>query len=113
MMEWESECPKYRSECAVKGNRFDIDKRVLESLFTEEETKSLVLIYRDIWQCHNISDRFFASMLRTITKPNIQYTLTNYSGEMAVKSYRDAIGMHREGRAYKEMISGMFYLDDD
>lgn len=113
MMEWESECPKYRSECAVKGNRFDIDKRVLESLFTEDETKSLVLIYRDIWQCHNISDRFFASMLRTITKPNIQYTLTNYSGEMAVKSYRDAIGMHREGRAYKEMISGMFYLDDD
>ena len=64
-------------------------------------------------KCHNISDRFFDNVLQTITKPNIQYTLTNYSGELAVKSYRNAIGVHREGRAYKEMISRMFYLDDD
>lgn len=112
-LEWQSKCPKYRTECDVKGNGFDKDKRFLYAMFTPKNIERLSVIYRKIWQCHNISDRFFENMLNTITKPNIQYTLTNYSGELAVKSYRDAIGVHREGRAYKEMISRMFYLDDD
>lgn len=32
---------------------------------------------------------------------------------MAVKSYRNAKEMHREGRAYKDMISRMYFIDDD
>lgn len=112
-MAWQSECPNYRALCSVKGNKFEMDKIVLGSLFTQNEIKEISSIYRKVWQCHNISDRFFDSVLQTITKPNIQYTLTNYSGELAVKSYRSALGTHREGRAYKEMISRMFYLDDD
>ena len=112
-LEWQSECPKYRVECDVKGNGFDKDKRFLYAMFAQDDIERLSAIYRKVWQCHNISDRFFKNMLNTITKPNIQYTLTNYSGELAIKSYRDAIAVHREGRAYKEMISRMFYLDDD
>lgn len=39
---------------------------------------------------HNIGFKITGvKVLQTITKPNIQYTLTNYSGELAVKSYRD------------------------
>lgn len=53
-------------------------------MFTPKNIERLSVIYRKIWQCHNISDRFFENMLNTITKPNIQYTLTNYSGELAV-----------------------------
>lgn len=113
ILAWQSECPNYRTSCSVKGNKFEMDKIVLDSLFTQNEIKELSSIYRKVWRCHNISDRFFDSVLQTITKPNIQYTLTNYSGELAVKSYRSALGTHREGRAYKEMISRMFYLDDD
>ena len=110
---WQSECPRYRALCGIKSNRFEKDKAVLDSLFTPKEIAELSGIYRKVLKCHNISDRFFDNVLQTITKPNIQYTLTNYSGELAVKSYRNAIGVHREGRAYKEMISRMFYLDDD
>lgn len=32
---------------------------------------------------------------------------------MAIKCYRKTIEMHKEGKAYKEMISKMYYLDDD
>ena len=110
---WQSECPRYRALCGIKSNRFEKDKAVLDSLFTPQEIAELSGIYRKVLKCHNISDRFFDNVLQTITKPNIQYTLTNYSGELAVKSYRNGIGVHREGRAYKEMISRMFYLDDD
>ena len=86
---------------------------MLDALFQQEDIDRISQIYRKVWNCQNISDRFFKSVLNTITKPNIQYTLTNYSWELTIKSYRDAIGVHREGRAYKEMISRMFYLDDD
>ena len=48
-----------------------------------------------------------------IEKPNMQYTYTNYSGEMALVSYRSAKEQHREGRAYKDMISRMYYIDDE
>ncbi len=69
--------------------------------------------YRNIWHCGNLSERFFERVLSTIDKPNIHYTLTNYSVEMALKSYRMAKETHREGKAYKDMISKMYYLDDD
>ena len=32
---------------------------------------------------------------------------------MALVSYRSAIQLHREGRAYKDMISRMYYIDDE
>ena len=39
--------------------------------------------------------------------------MTNYSEEMALKAFRKAREIHREGKAYKDMISRMYYLDDD
>lgn len=61
----------------------------------------------------NIALRFFTFVLKETGKSNIHYTLNNYSAEMAIKCYRKAIEMHKEGKAYKEMISKMYYLDDD
>lgn len=37
----------------------------------------------------------------------------NYSMEMALKSYRSTIEVHREGKAYKDMMSKMYYVDGD
>lgn len=70
-------------------------------------------LYKNIWKCRNISDRLFESVISVIDKPNIHYTFSNYSLEMALKAYRSAIEVHREGKAYKDMISKMYYLDDD
>ena len=36
-----------------------------------------------------------------------------YSMEMALKSYRSTIEVHREGKAYKDMMSKMYYVDGD
>lgn len=33
--------------------------------------------------------------------------------EMALKSYRSTIEVHREGKAYKDMMSKMYYVDGD
>ena len=38
---------------------------------------------------------------------------TNYSAEMAVKFYRAARGINSEGMEYKNLIYGMYVLDDD
>lgn len=44
------------------------------------------------WKCRSLSDRLFNALISLIGKPNIQYTYTNYSGEMALVSYRSAKG---------------------
>lgn len=111
---WQSNCPYYRNtNCAAKANRFEKIKQFLYSRMEFPNVIETSNVYHEIWGCNNLSDRFFGSILSAIDKHNIQYTLTNYSGEMALKSYRSAKEVHREGRAYKEMISRMYYLDDD
>lgn len=113
-MAWQSGCPFYRiTDCHIKKNRFERFSEYIRSQLNEDEIEKTGNMYNAIFGCSNISDRFFSSILDTINKPNIQYTLVNYSKEMAIKSYRNAIELHREGNAYKEMISRMFYLDDD
>lgn len=111
---WQNMCPYYSTiGCDAKANYFEMNKQILLNLLGDEKIKELAKTYHEVWECNNLSDRFFASILNGINKHNIQYTLTNYSGEMALKSYRNAIEVHKEGRAYKEMISRMYYLDDD
>lgn len=112
-MDWRSPCPYFNKECRKKGNRFEKEKNIIYELYRfrpigEDSDK----LYR-IWNCRSLSDRLFKSLINLIGKPNIQYTFTNYSGEMAIKSYRNAKEMHREGRAYKDMISRMYFIDDD
>lgn len=111
---WQNMCPYYSTiRCGAKANFFEKNKQILLNRFSDERIKELDSTYHNVWECNNLSDRFFASILNVINKHNIQYTLMNYSGEMALKFYRNAIEVHKEGRAYKEMISRMYYLDDD
>lgn len=37
----------------------------------------------------------------------------SYHRERAIEHYRQAIEAHREGRAYKEIVEHMYYMDDD
>lgn len=61
----------------------------------------------------DIAETFFNDILKEIGKSNIHYTLSNYSIEMALKFYRQALDVHHEGKSYKNIISKMYYLDDD
>lgn len=61
----------------------------------------------------NISSILFNELLTKIGKSNIHYTLNNFSAEKSIKMYRTAKEMHNEGKAYKERIKTMYYLDDD
>lgn len=59
------------------------------------------------------SERFFNETTHEISKAQANYTFAKYSLSMAKESYERALQMHHEGKAYKDMISQMYYLDDD
>lgn len=112
---WQSRCPLYAQEnCDFKKNTYNIDKdRIIKLTGGKDNARKTGELYRNIWRCQNVSDRFFDKILVTINKQNNHYLLTNYTCEMAIKSYRAAKDIHREGKTYKEMIGRMYYLDDD
>lgn len=59
------------------------------------------------------SEKFFNETLHEIGKAQVNYTLAKYSLAMAKESFERALQMHHEGKAYKDIISQMYYLDDD
>ena len=117
-LKWPSRCPHYdQFTCKHKRNEYEKGREFITEWLNDPGVKydkdTLRKIYRQASHQRNTADAFFQSVLDAIKKPNIQYTLTNYSGEMALKSYRMAKELHREGKTYKEMISNMYFLDDD
>lgn len=58
-------------------------------------------------------ERFYNETTHEIGKAQANYTFAKYSLAMAKESYERALQMHHEGKAYKDMISQMYYLDDD
>lgn len=61
----------------------------------------------------SLGTEFYNHILSVIEPTNLRYIISNYPAEMALLYYRKAIEMHTEGNAYKEMVSGLYYLDDD
>lgn len=59
------------------------------------------------------SEGFFNETTHEIGKAQANYTFAKYSLSMAKESYERALQMHHEGKSYKDMISQMYYLDDD
>ncbi|MBI9064235.1 MAG: ATP-binding protein [Marinilabiliaceae bacterium] len=55
----------------------------------------------------------FEKLLFAIDKNNIHTINANYMAEMAIKRYRNAFDVNKEGKAYKDFIEGMYYLNDD
>jgi hypothetical protein len=114
--DWRSKCPYYdKTECQYKPAGYHFEQDVINQSLNNVGANLFDVsdLYKKLCKCNNISDRFFEKVLTTINKPNVHYTLSNYSGEMALISYRKAKQLHREGKAYKNMISKMYYLDDD
>lgn len=60
-----------------------------------------------------LGTEFYNHILSVIEPTNLRYIISNYPAEMALLYYNKAVEMHTEGNAYKEMISGLYYLDDD
>ena len=94
------------------SKEFENFKNYVLSINTDE-IMDMAGILSKIWNCSNISDRFYKSVVTSISKPNVYYTLKNYAGEMALNFFRKAKDINREGQTYKDMINRMYFLDDD
>lgn len=57
--------------------------------------------------------KLFMSLRHEMDDATIHHIYTNYSAEMALKYYRAARGINSEGMEYKNLIYGMYVLDDD
>lgn len=110
----EESCPFYTRICPKKKNTFDKIKSLLNESQTDEMAffKKLMSAYRK-QQKGSLSTRFFNETLRLIGKAQVNLTLAKFSLAMAIESYKNALETHHEGKAYKDMIIQMYYLDDD
>ncbi|MBO4754778.1 MAG: hypothetical protein J5543_09300 [Bacteroidales bacterium] len=95
------------------SNDFNSFKDFVMSKISIDDLTNLADSYNKIWNCSSISDRFYYSVVKSISKPNVYYTLKNYAGEMALGFFRKAKETNREGKAYKDMVNRMYFLDDD
>ena len=93
---------------AVEGelNRVEL-KKILE-LCVNEIGKEIVSS-----DYGGLGTEFYNHILSVIEPTNLRYIISNYPAEMALLYYNKVIEMHTEGNAYKEMVSGLYYLDDD
>lgn len=57
--------------------------------------------------------KLFMNLRHEMDDATIHHIYTNYSAEMAVKYYRAARSINSEGMEYKNLINGMYVLDDD
>lgn len=109
----DNNCPLYDFKCKYKKSEMELIYDILNEPDSNlQGLKNNLNLYRE---CMNldIAEQLFDNMLKSIGKSNIHYTLRNYSAEMALKCYRQALDMHHEGKSYKDMIAKMYYLDDD
>lgn len=114
---------KYIESDVNKYNRIIIDQLIdafekkWEKKLNGETSKKVTFKeeYKDIIKDEKISnfERFYNETTHEIGKAQANYTFAKYSLAMAKESYERALQMHHEGKAYKDMISQMYYLDDD
>lgn len=57
--------------------------------------------------------RMLMSIRHDVDDATIHHIFTNISAEMSIKYYKMAKDVNNEGPAYKDMIMGMYVLDDD
>ena len=57
--------------------------------------------------------KLFMNIRHEVDDTTIHHIDTNYSAEMAIKYYRAARSINSEGMEYKDLIYGMYALDDD
>jgi len=86
-------------------------KSLLIAMNTNEGLKRVIKTGSD--DKTSSSGQFFTMIFENIDKANIHINISNYLAEMALKKYRRAREMHREGAAYRDMISNIHFLDED
>lgn len=59
------------------------------------------------------SKKILEELIRLIGEDQLQYISTIYHFEQARDAYYSIFQLHSEGKAYKDMIDNMFYLNDD
>lgn len=64
----------------------------------------------DFGYCYS---KLFMNLRHEMDDATIHHIYTNYSAEMAVKYYRASRSINSEGMEYKNLINGMYVLDDD
>ncbi len=94
------------NQTEVRINRDKI-KQTLELCIHEIKKEKITPSYG------SLGTELYNHILSIIEPTNLRYIISNYPAEMALMYYNKAIEMHTEGNAYKEMISGLYYLDDD
>lgn len=91
----------------------DKDKDSMELREIMDSCSSLIREDYEYVEPKTRSTIFYNQILDAIDRTNLRYIISNYAAEMALQYYRKANEVHAEGNAYKEMISNMYYLDDD
>lgn len=61
----------------------------------------------------NLSCKFMDLVRKSVSQDSFQHLINNYQIESAIRNYSRAVEMHTEGKAYKEMIQTLYFLDDD
>ena len=92
-----------------------IISQLINAFKSEWKNNERTIIFKIIGKGKKSStfERFFNETTHEIGKAQANYTFAKYSLAMAKESYERALQMHHEGKAYKDMISQMYYLDDD
>lgn len=60
-----------------------------------------------------LAQRLKKYMQKKIDSVSMERLSWNYNAGLAIQNYSKAIEMHTEGRAYKDMIVTLYFLDDD
>lgn len=103
---WQSRCPNYSLQCDYKKNKYE---KTLNSEVTNKISKACTQVFKS----SDLASCFFGRVLNAISTNNSHYLLVNYSAEMAVQMFRKAKEMHTQGKAYKDMITQMYFLNGD
>lgn len=58
-------------------------------------------------------EKFYKAFNKELKQTNINYVVSSYLGECAIRHYTKAIEQHNEGKTYYETIRNLYFLDDD
>lgn len=96
----------------VPGKEVDTFEKLFETMKTYARAMSEAQVLCEDNFGYRYS-KLFMNLRHEMDDSTMHHIYTNYSAEMAIKHYRNARGINSEGTEYKNLIYGMFVLDDD
>ena len=104
-------CYTETEDTAVKNKT----KLLIERITTipEEELNELLGKLYNFMHKIKRSKKFHDSFNSELKRSNINYVVSSYLGECAIRHYTKATEQHNEGKTYYETIRNLYFLDDD